>query len=277
MNYLTAILAVLSLILSGCSEKNQAEEHAQKSEEVSIQKEETLTETHKQEESKEEEVNEHQEQDYEVNMNNWRIEPIKEGNPKVALLTIDDAPDQHALEMAEILKELEVSAIFFVNGHLLESDEKMQMLKQIADMGFEIGNHTYSHASLPGISEQEQEDELLRVNSLVEEITGSKPRFFRAPFGGNTDFSTKVAEEEGMQIMNWTMGYDWEKNYQSKEALAEVTLNSEFLYDGANILMHDRRWTKEALADIVEGLQEQGYEIVDPKRLKSETDAVTIQ
>lgn len=278
MNYFTAILAVLFLILSsGCSEKNQAEEHAQKSEEVSIQKEETLTETHKQEESKEEEVNEHQEQDYEVNMNNWRIEPIEEGNPKVALLTIDDAPDQHALEMAEILKELEVSAIFFVNGHLLESDEKMQMLKQIADMGFEIGNHTYSHASLPDITEQEQEDELLRVNSLVEEITGSKPRFFRAPFGGNTDFSTKVAEEEGMQIMNWTMGYDWEKNYQSKEALAEVTLNSEFLYDGANILMHDRRWTKEALADIVEGLQEQGYEIVDPKRIKSETDAVTIQ
>ena len=28
--------------------------------------------------------------------------------------------------------------------------------------------------------------------------------------------------------------------------------------------MHDRQWTSEALVDIVKGLQEQGYEILDP-------------
>ena len=208
-------------------------------------------------------------QDYQVNTNNWKIEPVSDENAKVALLTIDDAPDEHALEMAEILKELDVSAVFFVNGHFIESEEKQAIVKQIADMGFEIGNHTYSHASLPSITEQEQEEEIKRVNSLVEKATGSKPRFFRAPFGENTDFSKKVVKEEGMQFMNWTMGYDWNKEYQSKEALIDITLNSESLYSGANILMHDRAWTKEALADIVRGLQEKGYEILDPKRIKS--------
>ena len=276
MNYIPVILAVSFLVLTGCSEKSQGENPPQTNEEAALQKEEKQTEEQKQEqeESKEQEVLDEEAmsqpvQDYQVNTNNWKIEPVSDENAKVALLTIDDAPDEHALEMAEILKELDVSAVFFVNGHFIESEEKQAIVKQIADMGFEIGNHTYSHASLPSITEQEQEEEIKRVNSLVEKATGSKPRFFRAPFGQNTEFSKKIAEEEGMQLMNWTLGYDWEKSYQSKDPLVEATLNSEYLYDGANILMHDRAWTKEALADIVRGLQEKGYEILDPKRIKS--------
>lgn len=269
MNYIPAILAVSFLVLSGCSEKDQPVTPSQEKEEAQLQQEEKQTEEPKQEEPEEQEAVSQLKQDYEVNTTNWRIEPVAGENAKVALLTIDDAPDEHTLEMAEILTELEVSAIFFVNGHLLESDEKKNILKQIADMGFEIGNHTYSHASLPSLTEQEQKEEIRRVNTMVEEVTGSKPRFFRAPFGENTEFSKVIAEEENMQLMNWTFGYDWEKAYQSKEALADVTLNSEYLYDGANILMHDRAWTKEALRDIVEGLQEKGYEVLDPKRIKS--------
>ena len=276
MNYIPVILAVSFLVLTGCSEESQGENPPQTNEKAALQKEEKQTEEQKQEqeESKEQEVLDEEAmsqpvQDYQVNTNNWKIEPVSDENAKVALLTIDDAPDEHALEMAEILKELDVSAVFFVNGHFIESEEKQAIVKQIADMGFEIGNHTYSHASLPSITEQEQEEEIKRVNSLVEKATGSKPRFFRAPFGENTDFSKKVVKEEGMQFMNWTMGYDWNKEYQSKEALIDITLNSESLYSGANILMHDRAWTKEALADIVRGLQEKGYEILDPKRIKS--------
>ncbi len=277
MNYIPAILAVSLLVLSGCTEMGQGESQPQKKEEAALQKEEKQAEEQKQEqeqdkdkeEAKEQEAVVQETQDYEVNVNNWKIEPAADVNAKVALLTIDDAPDKYTLEMANILKELDVSAVFFVNGHFLETDEKKDILKQIADMGFEIGNHTYSHASLPDLTEQEQEEEIRRVNCLIEEITGSKPRFFRAPFGQNTDFSKRIVEEEKMQLMNWTMGYDWEKAYQSKEPLAEVTLNSEYLYDGANILMHDRAWTKEALADIVRGLEEKGYEVLDPKRIKS--------
>ena len=270
VKYSSAILAVSFLILSGCSEKDQAEDHSQKNETAPIQNEEETKEKVKPEEKEEQEVAVQQiKQDYEVNTANWKIEPVGDENKKVALLTIDDAPDEHALEMAKTLKELNVSAVFFVNGHLLESDDKKDILKQIADMGFEIGNHTYSHASLPDLTEQGQVEEIRRVNSLVEEITGSKPRFFRAPFGQNTDFSKNIVEEEHMQLMNWTMGYDWEKGYQTKDALIDVTLNSEYLFDGANILMHDRKWTSEALAEIVQGLKDKGYEVIDPNRIKS--------
>lgn len=41
------------------------------------------------------------------------------------------------------------------------------------------------------------------------------------------------------------------------------------LRDGAILLMHDRDWTNEALEDIVQGLRDQGYTILDPALLKT--------
>src|SRR5699024_6870184 len=155
-------------------------------------------------------------------------------------------------------------AVFFVNGMYLESDEGKEDLRTIHDMGFEIGNHTYTHPNLPDIGEEEQWEEIVAVNDLVEEIIGERPRFFRAPFGMNTDYTEQVAEEEGMVLMNWTYGYDWEAEYQDPEALAEIMVNTELLSGGANLLMHDREWTKDALEDIIIGLRDKGYQLVDP-------------
>ncbi|MCR8849210.1 polysaccharide deacetylase family protein [Rossellomorea sp. SC111] len=210
-----------------------------------------------------------QTKDYKINQANWSIEPIGEANPKVVLLTMDDAPDQHALQMAKDLKELNAPAIFFVNGHFLDTPEEKETLKKIHDLGFMIGNHTYSHSSLRDLSPEEQKEEILSVSDLVESITGERPQFFRAPFGQNTDYSRELAAEEKMSLMNWTYGYDWEKQYQNKAAITDIMVNSPYLIDGANLLMHDRTWTSEALTDIVKGLRAKGYETLDPHRIKT--------
>ncbi|MBP2256908.1 peptidoglycan/xylan/chitin deacetylase (PgdA/CDA1 family) [Virgibacillus campisalis] len=210
------------------------------------------------------------EKKYKVDTNSWSIVPLEDQiEEKVALLTIDDAPDNHAVEMAKTLKELDVNAIFFVNGHFLETDEDKGKLKEIYDMGFLIGNHTYSHAFLPDLSEQEQKEEIVKVSDMVEEITGERPKFFRAPNGANTDYSKQVADKEGMILMNWTYGFDWEPEYQTKEAITDIMVNTEYLNDGANLLMHDRKWTAAGLHDIVRGLEEKGYEIVDPNSIQT--------
>jgi peptidoglycan/xylan/chitin deacetylase (PgdA/CDA1 family) len=201
----------------------------------------------------------------------WNIVPLDEGtNEEVALITIDDAPDKNAVEMAKTLKELDVNAIFFVNGHFIESDEGQEKLKEIHDMGFLIGNHTYTHPFLPDLSDEEQEDEIIKVNDKVEEIIGERPKFFRAPNGANTEHTKQVVKDEGMTLMNWTYGYDWEPEYQSEEKIKDIMINSEYLGNGANLLMHDRDWTAAALADIVKGLRDKGYELVDPKLIKTE-------
>jgi peptidoglycan/xylan/chitin deacetylase (PgdA/CDA1 family) len=212
---------------------------------------------------------------YQINQGNWRVEPLtEEVESKVALLTIDDAPDQYAVEMAHILKDLDVPAIFFVNGHFLETDEKHENLKEIHELGFTIGNHTYNHPNLKDIPVEEQRKQLVTLNDKVEEIIGERPTFFRAPFGANTDDSLAIAREENMVVMNWTYGYDWEKQYQDRDALADIMVNTELLNDGANLLMHDREWTKNALKDIVTGLREKGYTFVDPQAIKGVGDDI---
>lgn len=208
---------------------------------------------------------------YKINEHNWSIEPINQANSKVVLLTIDDAPDKNALEMARILKELSAPAIFFVNGHFIDTPEEAKVLKEIHELGFAIGNHTNSHLNLKSLPEEQQYKEIVGLNDRVEEIIGERPKFFRAPFGSITDYSRKVAEGENMVLMNWTYGYDWEKEYQSKEALADIMVNSPYLSKGANLLMHDREWTKEALEDIVKGLRNKGFTPVDPVLISTET------
>jgi peptidoglycan/xylan/chitin deacetylase (PgdA/CDA1 family) len=216
--------------------------------------------------------NESQDHQYTVNPEDSSIQPIGDANPDVVLLTIDDAPDRYALEMATTLKELGVKAIFFVNGHFIHTEKEHAVLKEIYEMGFPIGNHTMKHKNLNQQTEEEQYEDIVGLNNLIEEITGERPKFFRAPYGENTDYARELVKSEGMLLMNWTYGYDWEKDYKTPEALTDIMVNAEELRSGANLLMHDREWTNEALGDIVKGLQEKGYEMVDPMLIEGATE-----
>lgn len=212
---------------------------------------------------------------YEINQNDIATVEVIDGveaNEQVALLTYDDAPDKYALDIAEVLAEHDAPAIFFVNGMYAENEEGREMLKEIYDMGFAIGNHTHTHPSLPSLSEEKQTEEIMKTSDLVEEITGERPRFFRAPFGQNTDHARKVVAEDGMILMNWTYGYDWEADYMEADALADIMVNTYLLRPGANLLMHDREWTLEATPAIIEGLREKDYELVNPDVIRFSTN-----
>ncbi|MFD2656216.1 polysaccharide deacetylase family protein [Gracilibacillus thailandensis] len=292
----TLLLGIL-LILGACSDNMNDENEVAEGEEANT--EETSTDqTEKENEGEEEppvtEDNEDNKTQDEKNIeeeavqeiteplykidDNWNVVPLDEGtNEKVVLLTIDDAPEKYALEMAQTLKKLEAPAIFFVNGHFLETDEKKEQLRQIHEMGFAIGNHTYHHQKLSDVDEETQKQEIMELNDLIEEITGQKPKFFRAPHGENTDYATSLVEEEGMLLMNWTYGYDYFEPYMDAEKLKEAMISGEapeieisysLLKPGANLLMHDREWTAAALEDIVKGLRDKGYEFVDPMTLQ---------
>ncbi|MGE1161947.1 polysaccharide deacetylase family protein [Peribacillus simplex] len=272
INKVLVLFTFVSFLFMGCNETNvdQTEHENQKSVETTttVQDESQHGKDLKVETSKTDgEMNVKAE--YRLDKDDWSFKPIGNANPKVVLLTFDDAPDKYSLKIAKTLKRHEVPAIFFVNGHFLENDENKAMLKEIHEMGFPIGNHTYSHVNLKELSEKEQEREIVKLNNLVEGIIGERPKYFRAPFGSNTDHSIKVAEKEKMLVMNWTYGYDWEKEYQDKKALTEIMRNSPYLGNGANLLMHDRKWTSEAIEDIVKGLQKKGYKILDPKLIET--------
>ncbi|WP_018932815.1 polysaccharide deacetylase family protein [Gracilibacillus lacisalsi] len=256
---------------------DQTEEENEVEEEPPVTEDNEDNKTEDEENIEEEAVQEITEPLYKID-DNWNVVPLEEGtNEKVVLLTIDDAPEKYALEMAQTLKELEAPAIFFVNGHFLQTDEEKDKLSQIHEMGFAIGNHTYHHQKLSDVDEETQKQEIMELNDLIEEIIGEKPKFFRAPHGDNTDYATSLVEEEGMLLMNWTYGYDYFEPYMDAEKLKEAMISGEapeidisysLLKPGANLLMHDREWTAAALEDIVKGLRDKGYEFVDPIELQ---------
>lgn len=261
MKHLLLVMAVFLLV--GCNNSES------QSDEVSEAETETERTDQQETETEEEPAEPEETFSYEVHPETFQIIPLDDADPQVALLTIDDAPDQHAVEMAHILNDMDTNAIFFVNGMFIQDEAGQNDLKEIYDMGFEIGNHTMTHPNLEQIDAEQTREEIIPVNDLVEEITGERPRFFRAPFGVNTDASIEVVAEENMTLMNWTYGYDWEAEFQQPEALADIMVNTEFLSDGANLLMHDREWTKEALPEIVKGLREQGFQLAEPKEIGS--------
>ncbi|MBB5172235.1 polysaccharide deacetylase family protein [Texcoconibacillus texcoconensis] len=281
MHYLLSLFLVV-LLLGACSdgesgmnennqendtiaEKEVEEEHRDETSKV----EENDNEQGKEESEEEPDEKEEKERLYELT-DQARIVPIDEADEEVVLLTIDDAPDNYAVEMAEVLKEYDAPAIFFINGHFINDEEGEKELKSLHEMGFEIGNHTMTHANLDqdGLSSKEQRKEIVNLNDKIEDIIGERPRFFRAPFGANTDTSNEVVKEEGMQRMNWTYGYDYFEEYMEADALASKMVETELLITGANLLMHDREWTLEALPDIIEGLKEKGYSFVDPETIQ---------
>ncbi|MFB4167643.1 polysaccharide deacetylase family protein [Virgibacillus sp. JSM 102003] len=286
------LMLVILVLVSACEDskashtddnKPDQEKNQDKSDDVD-EKENPEQDSEKKKEEKQEKINQPEDDKpktakYKINEENSSINPLNDSiNEKVVLLTIDDAPDTYALEMAKTLKELDASAIFFVNGHYLDTAEEEKTLKKIHNMGFEIGNHTYNHAYLPDSSQEEQKKEIISLNDRIEEIIGVRPKFFRAPNGANTDFSNKIAKEEGMVVMNWTYGYDYFKPYMDAEKLKramitgkgpEVDVPYSLLKPGANLLMHDREWTAAALKDIVIGLREKGYEMVDPTLIQT--------
>lgn len=292
---LLSTLLASTLILTACNaadseetpetEEDSTQEDVVTDEEITdndtaSENDETTDEQAEDDSEEDTDVKEVSESLYEVSDNYAYINVLdgKEANEQVALLTYDDAPDTHALDIAHALAEKDAPAIFFVNGMYLESDEGKDMLTEIHEMGFAIGNHTHTHPNLQSISEEKQKEEILKTSDLVEEIIGVRPHFFRAPFGQNTDYSKEVVKEDGMILMNWTYGYDWEADYQDADALADIMVNTNLLVPGSNLLMHDREWTMEATPAIIDGLRENDYELLDPQLIQftaSESEEIT--
>lgn len=211
--------------------------------------------------------------EYRINPEISTVQPIAEdGNTQIALLTFDDAPQQpnsFTVEIAETVKSKDANAIFFVMGQFLSNEQAREDIKTVYDMGFEIGNHSYSHPDFQSLTYDEQLEEIKSTNDLIEEITGERPRFLRAPYGQYNEDTLAIAAAEGMTIMNWTYGYDWVEEFMEGTALADVMVNSKYLGDGANLLMHDRPWTNDAIGAIIDGLRAKGIAIVDPNVIES--------
>lgn len=83
----------------------------------------------------------------------------------------------------DALAQHQAQAVFFVVGRLVE--DYPDLVRDIASAGHEIGLHGYEHDHLSSYDDAALAllgVNVARVSSLVEEITGARPRCFRAPY-----------------------------------------------------------------------------------------------
>lgn len=198
---------------------------------------------------------------------NFLIKPLdSEDEKEVVLLTFDDAPKgDTTYKILDILDKYEAKAIFFVNG--IYVNQYPELITEMKNRGHIIGTHTWTHINLNTITtEEETYKEIVSVNDLIEELTGERPVYFRPPNGAisKNPYAKQILHDDNMQTMNWSLGSrDWEIVTPEKyeEVVHEVLDN---VYSGANILMHDKEITANALDAILSGLEEQGYKPVLP-------------
>ena len=150
-------------------------------------------------------------------------------------ITIDDLPAGMAdrLPAAEItamtakllgtLRDQKIPVVGFVNEKKLykpgEVDERIKALQMWLDYGFDLGNHTFSHASLNQVGLKAWEDDVIQGESVIRLLMGPrkmKLRYFRHPYldTGRDLLTRRQAEqfliERGYRIAPITLdGWDW--------------------------------------------------------------------
>jgi peptidoglycan-N-acetylglucosamine deacetylase len=150
-------------------------------------------------------------------------------------LTIDDLPaaggnSMTGTEIIEMtskllgtLRDQKVPAVGFVNERKLykfgEVDDRIKALSMWPEYGFELGNHTFSHASLNRVGLRNWEEEIVRgetVTRMLLEKHNMQLRYFRHPYldtGRDIDTRRRAEAflvERGYRIAPVTMdAWDW--------------------------------------------------------------------
>ena len=150
-------------------------------------------------------------------------------------VTIDDLPAGMAdhkpaaditamtARLLSTLRDQKIPAVGFVNEKKLykpgEVDERIKALQMWVDYGFELGNHTFSHASLNQVGLKAWEDDVIQGESVTRMLLAQhkmKLRYFRHPYldTGRDLLTRRQAEaflvERGYRIAPITLdGWDW--------------------------------------------------------------------
>lgn len=271
------LTGIVASLLVGCSATGTESENNSSKEPESSQTSEESTSSD-QASSSESEVAVEDEAKYYIDPDSSQVVPVDDSvDSNVVLATVDDVPRKlpdtptSSVEEAQTMADRGITGIYFVNGMYLmdeDAEEGREALKQIADMGHVIGNHTLTHYSLDQVPDEETlRREIVGNQDIIEEVIGYRPTFFRAPHGIETPEAKAILEEEDMVSMTWSYGFDWDEQYSDPQALANVMVETELLQPGANLLMHDLTWTNEAMPQILDGIAEKGYGFVDPNEI----------
>lgn len=186
---------------------------------------------------------------------------------KQLALTYDDGPnDPHTMCLLEVLAKNDVRATFFLIGRYVR--QRPDIIREIAQAGHIIGNHTFTHPLLTLKSEKEIRNELADCQTALQDAVGEHSNLFRPPFGGRRPAVLRIAREMGLEPVMWDVtGYDW--NAPPAEVIARKVAsqirggNVILLHDGGHKQMGaDRSQTVQATENLIGRYRAEGHEFV---------------
>ena len=187
------------------------------------------------------------------------------GDRKVVALTFDDGPNPDATPLIlDTLAEKGVQATFFVLGS--HAERWPDLVRRMSQEGHQLGNHGYFHRKLQFRSPFYVSRDIRLGIRAIKRAGAPAPRYFRAPHGFRSPWTTPIARAYGERTVGWSLGV-WDSDRPGVDEIVRRTL--EGVSPGSIVLLHDgdgynpdgdRMQTAAALPHIIDRLKEQGYE-----------------
>ncbi len=195
----------------------------------------------------------------------WRVKT----NEKVVALTFDDAPTDKTEEILSILQEHEAKATFYMVGQALE--QNLDWGREIVAAGQELGNHSYSHQRFIFKSQEEIDQEIQKTNDLIRLVGYEGEITFRPPNGKKLIGLPWYLYRHQIKTVMWDIEPDTKFAGQKDKIVQDVL---EKARPGSIILMHpfcgaECAADREALPEVITGLQAGGYRLVTVGELLS--------
>jgi peptidoglycan/xylan/chitin deacetylase (PgdA/CDA1 family) len=181
-------------------------------------------------------------------------------------LTFDDGPGPYTLRLLRVLGRAHTAATFFEVG--VGEQYFHAGTSAIVRLGYPIGDHTWSHPDMAGLSRARQQAELLQEAHAIERYGAPFPRMFRPPDGDWNATTLRLLRKDHMLMVLWSLDTDDWQLPGVHTIVQRVLSGAE---PGAIVLMHDaggnRSETIAALPTIIRGLRQRGYKLVTVPRL----------
>ena len=105
---------------------------------------------------------------------------IGNDSDKFIYLTFDEGYEAgYTPKILDTLKENNVKATFFITAHYVNTQP--ELVKRIIDEGHIVGNHTVNHKSMPSLTEEQINSEVMDLHKTIYEKFQYEMKYIRPP------------------------------------------------------------------------------------------------
>jgi len=191
-------------------------------------------------------------------------------------LTYDDDPFSYTTDLLDLLKARNAKATFFVTGINLSKgsidDPTLpwaNMIRRMIAEGHQVASHTWSHADLSKISENDRESEMVKNEMAIRNIIQKFPTYMRPPYSSCDASCMATMKRLGYHIVYFD--FDTEDYLHSTPDTIQISKNivknvmdSTSLADDRLAIMHDihEQTVHSLTAYVLDTLAAKGFKTV---------------